>query len=413
MILDTNTINNMIVGPTCRTAFGRSVSVSIAVGQCLRQLEECCPLLLIVFAGGKHDGVDVVREFRGKYPLVPIVGGSAAGVISRDAFSYSGFEIGVLAITDPSVLPKLIVNRNLLSGEYDAGFELGQKLRSETSDGCLVLIFFDSVASRTPLRLHPASHIVDGVQHGLGDRTINLVGGGLLTDLNLGGAWVFDGQQACKHVVLGLVFPQHVKVFTEVLHGCRPVSTFMTITKIHGNVVHELDGRPALPELEARLSMRLAGKTVNDLTLIATLGSKQGDSFAPFNENSYVNRLILSGDRAAGTITLFEPDFEVGTQVQIMSRDNDLMLDSVRDGVERANAMVHSVNTLFSLYVDCAGRASARTGARIEEADLVRQHLDPIIPFLGFYSGVEIAPFHGRARALDWTGVLIIAHQEL
>ncbi len=30
------------------------------------------------------------------------------------------------------------------------------------------------------------------------------------------------------------------------------------------------------------------------------------------------------------------------------------------------------------------------------------------IPFLGFYSGVEIASLMGRSRGLDWTGVLII-----
>jgi len=27
---------------------------------------------------------------------------------------------------------------------------------------------------------------------------------------------------------------------------------------------------------------------------------------------------------------------------------------------------------------------------------------------LGFYSGVEIAPFLGRSRGLDWTGVLLL-----
>ena len=32
-----------------------------------------------------------------------------------------------------------------------------------------------------------------------------------------------------------------------------------------------------------------------------------------------------------------------------------------------------------------------------------------ILGFLGFYSGVEIAPFDDRARALDWTGVLVTA----
>ena len=94
-----------------------------------------------------------------------------------------------------------------------------------------------------------------------------------------------------------------------------------------------------------------------------------------------------------------------------MARDNDVMLQSVRDGVERANDTIRAGGGLFCLYVDCAGRASARTGAAVEEADLVRRDLDRAVPLLGFYSGVEIAPFHGRPRALDWTGVLAVVRR--
>jgi hypothetical protein len=39
----------------------------------------------------------------------------------------------------------------------------------------------------------------------------------------------------------------------------------------------------------------------------------------------------------------------------------------------------------------------------------VLQTLAPSFPFMGFYSGVEIAPFAGNySRPLDWTGVLTV-----
>jgi len=108
---------------------------------------------------------------------------------------------------------------------------------------------------------------------------------------------------------------------------------------------------------------------------------------------------------------LFEPDFRTGTKVQIMSRDNSLMLQSVRDGVARANAAIDPKNALLNLYIDCAGRASARSGAQLEEAGLVVDNLDRAVPLIGFYSGVEIAPFDGYSRPLDWTGVLATLRQ--
>ena len=40
------------------------------------------------------------------------------------------------------------------------------------------------------------------------------------------------------------------------------------------------------------------------------------------------------------------------------------------------------------------------------------QDLQASFPLLGFYSGVEIAPFGSYSRPLDWTGVLTLLTQE-
>jgi small ligand-binding sensory domain FIST len=147
---------------------------------------------------------------------------------------------------------------------------------------------------------------------------------------------------------------------------------------------------------------------------VATIGEKLGDPYAPFDENAYVNRLILSADPVAGSITLFEPDFRPGARVQVMSRDNALMLDSAHRGAaalfERTVARPPSggPEPLLALYIDCAGRASLRSGAAVEEAELVLAQAPATVPFIGFYSGVEVAPFAGDSRPLDWTGVLTV-----
>ncbi len=227
-----------------------------------------------------------------------------------------------------------------------------------------------------------------------------------MTDLNLSDGWVFDGHGVRKHAAVALVFPPCVRASTIVLHGCRPVSTFMDITRIDGAEVFELDGERALDVIERRLNLTFGTSSAQHLSLIATLGQKQGDRFADYDENAYVNRLILTTNRDSGSITLFEPDFALGSKVQIMSRDSELMLQSVRGGVVNANRTNDSSDCFLNLYIDCAGRASARSGASTEEADLVVRGLDANVPLLGFYSGVEIAPFSGYSRPLDWTGVL-------
>ena len=397
-----------------RVGYGKNTDPVAAVREAVAALGPSAqsPQIVMAFAGGKLDPFAVRAALADQLGPVPVAGGSAAGAISRQGLGYSGFEIGLVAFDDPKTAPQLIKSDALGRGERVAGAELGLQVRQTVNDASVVVMFFDSVASTIPPRLHYASAIVAGFNEAMGNAPVTLIGGGMLTDMNMSGAWVFDGDGVNKHATTALIFPPCIEAETEILHGCRPVSTFMEITRIDGATVYELDGEPALRVIERMLGLPIGGGRGQELSLIATLGQKQGDPYAPYDERSYVNRLILTADADTGSITLFEPDFEPGAMVQIMSRDNSLMLESVRRGVATANASIQDRDALLALYIDCAGRASARSGSPIEEAELVAKGLAPSVPLLGFYSGVEVAPFAGdRSKPLDWTGVLTLLRQ--
>lgn len=385
----------------------------VAVRRCAATLGGDKPHMLLAFCGGKLEPQAVLAQLRQEFGDTPVFGGSAAGAIGRDGFGYSGFELGLIAFRDPALAPQAVVTRALLEDEQAAGHALGSAVREVAADGAVVLLLFDSVVSASPPRLHHASSIVRGFHAGIGDKPVCLFGGGLLTDMNLSGGWVFDGEGVSKHAAVALVFPPTVAADTIIMHGCRPVSAFMEITRIEGAEVYELDGRPALEVIERMLGLPLGGTRGQELSLVATLGQKQGDPFGPYDESAYVNRLILRADPGTGSVSLFEPDFARGARVQIMSRDNSLMLESVRRGIAAANRDVVGPDSLLALYIDCAGRGSARSGAPIEEAELVLRGLATGVPFIGFYSGVEIAPFaHQPSRPLDWTGVLAVLRRQ-
>ncbi len=390
-----------------RVAFAKHFDVTVAVARCRELLAEPSPTMLLVFCGGKHDPDSVFMALRDAFGPVCVVGGSAVGAIAFDGNGYSGLEIGVMAFFDPATTPSVHTTLDLLRNERAAGRDLGRLVAEAAEPDAPVFLMFDSVASGSPPLLHFGSSIIDGFYEGLGAHPVRLTGGGLLTDFNLSDGWVFVGDGVCRHAALALVFPPTLAVDTVILHGCRPVSSFMEITRIDGAVVYELDHEPALSVIERMLGLKIGPSTNHNISLIATLGEKQGDPFGPYDENDYVNRLILTSHQTNGSVTLFEPDFKQGARVQIMSRDNALMLQSVRDGVLAANRGIAEGTTLFSLYVDCAGRASAMSGAPTEEAEIVAQTLDRSAPFLGFYSGVEIAPFGDTSRPLDWTGLLL------
>ena len=325
-------------------------------------------------------------------------------------FGYSGMELAVLAITDLELVPAVFSEPDLRPGEYEASKKLGKKVAANIGPGDTVVLFFDSVAAASPPRLHHATPIVRGFHDGCGALRPKLIGGGTLTDLNFAGGWVYDGSTVRHHAVVALAWPPSVTVETFVMHGCVPASSFLTITRMEGAEVFELDGQPALQVLEQQFGVSFThGNESKALTLLATLGQKQGDLYAPYDENAYVNRLLLTCDAKAGSVTLFEPDFQEGAKVQIMGRDPGFMLESVRKGVAAANRVIERGDSLVSIYVNCAGRASVLSGSPEEETAVLTQGLNANIPLIGFYSGVEIAPFdNALPRALDWTGLLAV-----
>lgn len=361
----------------------------------------------LAFCGGKHDPVAFLEGLRQKLGDLPVVGGSVPGVIARRLISYAGFEAVVALFGPDDPGGPIAVEHGLAEGEREAGRRLAARLVSDGCGGQPVLLLYDSIACRTPLRLHPASPLVQGLRDVLdrGGVPVPIIGSGLITDFNLGDSWMFDGTGVSKHCAVAVPLGEAFEVVTEIMHGCRPASSFMTITRIEGAEVFELDGRPAFEVIIEWLGGEAA---LPGLSLALTLGAKQGDPFAPFDENAYVNRLILGADRARGSITIFEPDFCVGERVQVMSRDNQLMLDSVRRGVAAAAARIaQGGKPALCLYINCAGRASVRSGAEREDGDLLRDLLPEGLPLLGFYSGVEVAPMaEGPSLPLDWTGVL-------
>jgi hypothetical protein len=362
----------------------------------------------LAFCGGRHDREVILHTLHSDLGDIEIVGGAAVGTITHTALEYSGYECAVAAFPGRIPEPTIVTVEGLQAGELEAGQQLGQKLRDAAHEGDTVLLFYDSVRAGPPPVLYVGSRLVDGLYQGLDGKQLALIGAGMIGDLQLMDSYVFDGRRANKHTAVAVVLPSVVHSHTTIMHGCLPVSAFMEITRIEGAVLYELDGRPALDVLSEMVGHRADRPAADNLSLAITIGEKHGDPYVPYDESAYVNRLILSSNPADGSVTLFEADFKVGTRVQIMSRDNQLMLESVQKRTRQLLASLGQEEPIFALYIDCAGRTSAFSGAEREEASIVQAELGPELPLLGFYSGVEIAPLLGRSRPLDWTGVLTL-----
>lgn len=362
----------------------------------------------LAFCGGRHDGESVIRGLRSRLGEVEIVGGSAVGTITSSSIGYGGYECVVALFPTSIPMPLVVVGHDMERGEADVGLELGEKLRDIADEGATVLLFYDSIRSFSPPKLYVGSRLLDGIYKGLSGKRINLVGAGILSDFQLSGSFIFDGKQSVKHAAAAVVFPPSFISCTTIMHGCIPVSSFLEITRIDGPVIYELNGRPATEVIKEITELDHAAIARGSLSLGITFGEKHGDLYGPYDESAYVNRIVVDSDSKEGTVTLFGAGFRPGTKVQIMTRDNRMMMESVRERTRKLLESFRRADPIFALYIDCAGRTSAFSGSETEEAEALQSELRKEVPFLGFYSGAEIATLFGRSCQFNWTGVLTL-----
>jgi hypothetical protein len=377
-------------------------------------LSNTSPGWALAFSSGKHNPDQFIRGIHNITGNIPVYGGASLGTITNNQSGYTGYETGLVIFNKEIPEPIAIIEKMSDDIEINIGQKLGKKIKSLVNKNDSILLFYDSVKQTDPFKLYIGSNILKGIYQELPDNYVNLIGAGLLKDFQFTGGYIFDGQKALTHAISILILPSQLHTNTIIMHGCTPVSSFLEITKIDGPVLYELDGKPALEVIKSIMGLDETNSVDHKthITLFATLGENHGDLFEPYDESHYVNRLIVDIDENKKSVTLFEADFAAGSKVQIMSRDNQLMCTSVVKQTRKLLNNLKGKKPLFGLYINCAGRTSAVTGSDYEEASVLQKEIGQNFPLLGFYSGVEIAPFLGRSRPLDWTGVLTLFTME-
>lgn len=363
--------------------------------------------LAMLFSTGKCDPMalrDGVRSVIG--PQARLIGGYAVGIITADALGYEGNQVGVAVFSSDTMNIDMFARIGLDSGEEAVGAALGRDIKRARFEGePNVLLMYDSLkwSNSSGFELNMATPLLKGLGETLGHWP-PLAGVGMFGDMHWSPTFQWFDNEIHQQSAMALAFSGGgVRMDTIIMHGCKPASSYHTVTRAEKNVVLELDGKPATDAIAELLG---AGYGWQDYPLFVTLGENKGDLFGDFKEDDYANHLCMAVDRERGGLVMFEPNLVPGSKVQLMRRSVDF--DYVKARAEELLNRVGDRKPFFALYIDCAGRASAYSGASREEADEVRKVIAPRMPFLGMYSGVEIARVGRGIESLDWTGVLCI-----
>jgi len=312
---------------------------------------------------------DCYHDLRNLFPEAHIVGCSSSGSICDTTISDA--DIIVTAITFKKGSVKLV----------SVGVTPGEDLEALASG---VMKQFNAD------RLRHAFVLSDGLAVNGSDlaRGLNSIGvsvtGGLAGDgAHFLSTWVMADAPAAQNVIAIIGFFGDIKAKYGCVAGWHEFGAERLVTRSRGNVVFEIDYKPALS-----VYTKYLGELAKDLP---SSGLRFPLSCRPTELDEPVIRTLLAVDVDAQSLT-FAGDVPQGGFCRLMKTDVDSLIDGSGMAAQAAKPDVEG-NSSLCLIVSCVGRRLVMGQLTEEELDIVREHLGPSPTITGFYSYGELAPF--------------------
>lgn len=337
--------------------------------------------LVFLFGDRMHlqDPASVERA-RSRFPNATIVSCSSGAEIMGDDVVENGLVATAIRFDSSSVRA---VVRNIDSAEssFTAGYSLAREL---PADGLRhVLVFAEG------LKLN-GSALADGLAKALPEGvsvTGGLAGDGERFQETLVG---LDGPPAAGRVVAVGLYGDRLRVGMGSLGGWDNIGQPIMVTRSRDNVLHELDGEPALSVYK-----RLIGKHAYALPASGLLFPLHLVGETPGDDG--VVRTLLSIDEKAGTIT-FAGDLPEGRRVQLMQANLDRLIEAAGGAASRSMQSLDSTSPEFVLLISCIGRKLLLQRRTRDELRSARTVFGDSATLAGFYSYGELSPLTPSAR---------------
>lgn len=157
------------------------------------------------------------------------------------------------------------------------------------------------------------------------------------------------------------------------------------VTKSKGNVLFELDGRPALQLYKEYLGDRASGLPATGLLFPLALRAKQTDS------KSLV-RTILGANEHEQSLT-FAGDIPEGAYAQLMKANFDRLVQGASEAATSTKLLADGDSSSLAVAISCVGRRLVLGGRTEEETEATLDVLPKGTKQVGFYSYGEISPY--------------------
>lgn len=270
------------------------------------------------------------------------------------------------------------------------GRELGAAVRA--FDPALLILLPDGTINATRFLL--------GLQQTVGER-LPIVGGMAVDDARFIQTFQLHDREVISGGAVAVALRGPVEIVTVAKSGWLPIGATRTCTKVEGgNVVLEIDGRPALELYRDYLGPRAAEMpSVSVEFPVGLVGGLPSSQKLP-DEAILLLRSVKGIDEARQAL-IFGGDIPEGAEIRMTRATKE---DIIR-GADEASAKVLTAmpDPSLALLFNCGGRKVVLGPRYKEELVATFERLGPNVPRIGFYSCGEFSPVQGVTMHHDET----------
>jgi hypothetical protein len=331
--------------------------------------------LVIIFAAQEFiEAPRPIHDLAAAYPNSVVIGCSTSGEVLGRQVSDKSLSVAVVRF-DSTPLRSADAPVTAPEASFTTGRAIATQLKSPDLRGILVL--------SDGLQVN-GSELVRGLNAELGPEVV--VTGGLAGDGDrFKRTWVIRNRQpqVGGATAVGFYGPR-----VQLGHGSKGgwdiFGPERRVTRSKGNILYELDGKPALTLYKEYLGDRASGLPATGLLFPLALRTEQTAS-------KQLVRTILAIDEVSQSLT-FAGDIPEGSLAQLMRANFDRLVGGAADAASLSRAG-HNGSATLAVAISCVGRRLVLGERTEEEIEATFEALPPQTQQIGFYSYGELSPF--------------------
>jgi small ligand-binding sensory domain FIST len=328
-----------------------------------------------------------------------VFGCSGAGVLTDEGEIEGSGGIAVLAIGAEEIAGRPFIFQPLRGNEANLGASFGEFLAKTDDETSLMILLPDSYNGNP-------QPLLTGLAEKAGFHPV--VGAGATENGAAGATFQLCAETVGSNMLAGAYLSGDFALHVDITQGCQPISPPMTITRAEGNLICEIDHRPAL-EIFARLLKGPLAENLRRALMVLFVGLPADRAENSVAAGKYLVRNIVGLDGEKGVLGVSDYVHEGETMIFAM-RDGQRAREDLEQMLSRQQQKLAGRKPAFGMYFNCCARGNSLYGIPGIDAAYIQRVLGQF-PLIGMFGGYELAPL-GRANHLfAYTGVLALVSE--